>query len=363
MDTAPETLTNPGVIEQRHEASDGACGVGMLALHAATAEEYQFTDTQTTDAGIDDIQLAEIIERTRQSVAKRSNTTDTLRTYLEEIGSVKLLDRDEVTLLAKAIERGNEVRDALDQCGTNRRPTITERRQLNMGREAFDVLWLSNLRLVVMIAKRYPVPKSMTVQDLIQEGTLGLKHAVEKFDWRRGFTFSTYATWWIRQAIGRAIDQQGSTIRLPGDRVATMRRALRENGGDADDLPPDLLYLHKFWAPAGLTTQKEGESNTYELIDILPDTGTPTDEAALAGLERQELCDLIEELKATAKSYEAVQRYKALMLKYGLVDGTEWTNTEIAQVLGVQPEIVRRVLSRSMNDLRKIVKQKGLTRH
>ena len=96
------------------------------------------------------------------------------------------------------------------------------------GRAAKDRFIRANLRLVVSIARRYPLPPGMELLDLIQEGNLGLEHAVDKFDWRKGFKFSTYATFWIRQAIGRALDQKASLVRLPGDRSASLRAALRQ---------------------------------------------------------------------------------------------------------------------------------------
>ena len=100
--------------------------------------------------------------------------------------------------------------------------------------DAKDRFIRSNLRLVVSIARRYPLPQGMDLLDLIKEGNLGLEHAVDKFDWRRGFKFSTYATFWIRQAIGRALDQKASLIRIPGDRSASLRAALRQASGDGE---------------------------------------------------------------------------------------------------------------------------------
>lgn len=102
------------------------------------------------------------------------------------------------------------------------------RKDLRDAKRAKDRFIRANLRLVVSIARRYPLPQGMDLLDLIQEGNLGLEHAVDKFDWRRGFKFSTYATFWIRQAIGRALDQKASLIRIPGDRSANLRAALRQ---------------------------------------------------------------------------------------------------------------------------------------
>ena len=125
---------------------------------------------------------------------------DSLSTYLNEIGQVPLLTASEERELAKVIEAGGMP-----------------------AKQAKDRFVRANLRLVVSMAKRYPLPVGMDLLDLIQEGNLGLEHAVDKFDWRRGFKFSTYATWWIRQAIGRALDTKGSLVKIPGDRAASLR--------------------------------------------------------------------------------------------------------------------------------------------
>ena len=148
--------------------------------------------------------------------------------YLNEIGKVPLLDADEEKELARVPSRTAATRpnasptaSVAPSCGAPSRA----------GARAKDRFIRSNLRLVVSIARRYPLPQGMDLGDLIQEGNLGLEHAVDKFDWRRGFKFSTYATFWIRQAIGRALDQKGSLIRIPGDRAASLRSALRQAGG------------------------------------------------------------------------------------------------------------------------------------
>src|SRR4029078_7715039 len=116
----------------------------------------------------------------------------------------------------------------------------------------------SNLRLVVSVARRYPMPPGMELLDLIQEGNLGLEHAVDKFDWRKGFKFSTYATFWIRQAIGRALDQKASLVRLPGDRSASLRAALRQVSGDGDELDAEDARLHRLAPPTALERSHGG---------------------------------------------------------------------------------------------------------
>ena len=154
---------------------------------------------------------------------------DLVRLYLTDIGQYTLLTKDDEVRLAKAIEAGKEAIETLDAGGKEVTPTRKRelRRTARQGEEAERQFVQSNLRLVVSIAKKYQA-SGLPLLDLIQEGNLGLMHAVEKFDWRKGFKFSTYATWWIRQAITRGIANTGRTIRLPvhaGDTLARLQKA------------------------------------------------------------------------------------------------------------------------------------------
>src|SRR2546423_1395381 len=169
--------------------------------------------------------------RKRTSVPKERverDEEDLVRLYLTDIGQYPLLTKDDEVRLAKAIEAGNEARSLLETAGELQaaRPPA-RRRQAHDGESAQRTFVQSNLRLVVSIAKKYQA-SGLPLLDLIQEGNLGLMHAVEKFDWRKGFKFSTYATWWIRQAITRGIANTGRTIRLPvhaGDTLARLQKA------------------------------------------------------------------------------------------------------------------------------------------
>src|SRR5207342_1694098 len=154
---------------------------------------------------------------------------DSIGLYLNDIGKVPLLTaEDELANGKRSVALKNAVAAAAG---------------------AKDRFIRSNLRLVVSIARRYPLPQGMDLLDLIQEGNLGLEHAVDKFDWRRGFKFSTYATFWIRQAIGRALDQKASLIRIPGDRSASLRAALRQASGDGETLDQTNAELHRLTTP------------------------------------------------------------------------------------------------------------------
>ena len=143
-------------------------------------------------------------------------------------------------------------------------------RAIRKAAAAKDRFIRANLRLVVSVARRYPLPPGMELLDLIQEGNLGLEHAVDKFDWRKGFKFSTYATFWIRQAIGRALDQKASLVRLPGDRSASLRAALRAVSGDGDELDDEHARLHRLTTPTSLD-RTIGDDDSNELVDLLPD--------------------------------------------------------------------------------------------
>ena len=156
--------------------------------------------------------------------------SDSVGQYLNEIGLVPLLTAAEERELSQIIEKGVAARQRLEDGEKG----IELKRADRKAAEAKDRFIRANLRLVVSVARRYPLPAGMELLDLIQEGNLGLEHAVDKFDWRKGFKFSTYATFWIRQAIGRALDQKASLVRLPGDRSASLRAALRQVSGDGD---------------------------------------------------------------------------------------------------------------------------------
>jgi RNA polymerase primary sigma factor len=179
----------------------------------------------------------------------------------------------------------------------------------------------------------------MELLDLIQEGNLGLEHAVDKFDWRKGFKFSTYATFWIRQAIGRALDQKASLVRLPGDRSASLRAALRQVAGDGDELDDEHAWLHRLTTPTSLD-RTIGDDESNELVDILPDSVPTPEDEVLARTEQETVTKLLDVLDPRAK-YAVEQRF-------GLNDGRKRSYREVGEELGVTAEAARRLVKRAV---------------
>jgi RNA polymerase primary sigma factor len=258
--------------------------------------------------------------------------SDSVGQYLNEIGLVPLLTAQEERELSQLIEKGREAQGRLD-AGERSREL---QRAVKTAAAAKDRFIRANLRLVVSVARRYPLPPGMELLDLIQEGNMGLEHAVDKFDWRKGFKFSTYATFWIRQAIGRALDQKASLVRLPGDRSASLRAALRQVSGDGDELDDEHARLHRLTTPTSLD-RTIGDDDSNELIDLLADESTMGPEAAvMAQVEDQMLTDLLSVLDSRAR-YAVEQRF-------GLHDGRKRSYREVGEELGVTAEAARRLV-------------------
>ena len=265
--------------------------------------------------------------------------TDSVGLYLSEIGTVALLDAAEERELAKAIEVGLEAGARIAAGETS--PEL--RRQVAQGAAAKDRFIRANLRLVVSVARRYPMPPGMELLDLIQEGNIGLEHAVDKFDWRKGFKFSTYATFWIRQAIGRALDQKASLVRLPGDRSASLRAALRQAAGDLDELDDEHASLHRLTAVASLD-RPIGEDQSRELIDLLADPRPGPEAQVIEQAESALLTELLDVLDPRARL--------AVEERFGLLDGRKKSYREVGEDLGVTAEAARRLVKRSMSIVR-----------
>ncbi len=265
--------------------------------------------------------------------------SDSVGQYLNEIGLVPLLTADEERELSQTIERGRHAQERID-AGERSREL---RKAVAAAAAAKDRFIRANLRLVVSIARRYPLPPSMELLDLIQEGNLGLEHAVDKFDWRKGFKFSTYATFWIRQAIGRALDQKASLVRLPGDRSASLRAALRQASGDGEELDDENARLYRLTTPTSLD-RPVGDDDGSELVDLLA-ADVPTPEQVLVDREEElTLHDLLGVLDGRAR-YAVEQRF-------GLTDGRKRSYREVGEELGVTAEAARRLVKRAVDAVR-----------
>jgi RNA polymerase primary sigma factor len=270
--------------------------------------------------------------------------SDSVGQYLNEIGAVALLTAEDERMLAQAIERGREAQERLETetelDARNKRKLRVDVREAAAARDRFI---RANLRLVVSIARRYPLPAAMELLDLIQEGNLGLEHAVEKFDWRRGFKFSTYATFWIRQAIGRALDQKASLIRLPSDRSASLRAALRHSGGDNEGLDDEHAWLQRVSTPTSLD-KTIGDDGDSTLVDLIADVEPGPEHHALEADRRDLIVGLLDRLDTRAR--------RAVARRFGLLDGETHSYREVGEELGVTAEAARRLVKRAVDDLR-----------
>ena len=264
---------------------------------------------------------------------------DSIGLYLNEIGKVPLLTADEEKELSRVIEAGREAERRLE-AGEK---SAELRKVVAAAAHAKDRFIRANLRLVVSIARRYPLPSGMDLLDLVQEGNLGLEHAVDKFDWRRGFKFSTYATFWIRQAIGRALDQKASLVRIPGDRAASLRAALRQTGSEGEELDTENAQLHRLTTPVSLD-RPVGDDGDATLGDLIAADVVSPEAAMLAGVDRELLDELLDTLDGRA-------RY-AVEARFGLLDGETKSFREVGEDLGVTAEAARRLVKRAVDDLR-----------
>ena len=265
--------------------------------------------------------------------------SDSVGQYLNEIGMVPLLDAQKERELSKIIEAGAAARAAKEEGETGRELDRAE----SKAAQAKDRFIRSNLRLVVSVARRYPLPPGMELLDLIQEGNLGLEHAVDKFDWRKGFKFSTYATFWIRQAIGRALDQKASLVRLPGDRSASLRAALRAVSGNGDELDEEHARLHRLTTPTSLD-RTIGDDDSNELVDLLPDSKPGPEALVMAQAENDMATGLLDVLDHRARF--------AVEQRFGLTDGRKRSYREVGENLGVTAEAARRLVKRAVNTVR-----------
>ena len=288
---------------------------------------------------------------------------DLVRLYLTDIGQYELLDKEDEVRLAKKIEEGVVAREALDKNnGADLTPAKRRelRRALIKGERATSEFTNSNLRLVVSIAKKYQA-SGLPLLDLIQEGNLGLMHAVEKFDWRKGFKFSTYATWWIRQAITRGIANTGRTIRLPvhaGDTLARLTKAksrleikygrvatLTELAAEVEMEEDKVTEALRFAAEPLSLSEPLREDGDAELGDVVEDRGAQSPfESAATSLLPEEISRLLAPLDDRER--------EILKLRFGLDRGEPRTLEEVGDYFNLTRERIRQIEARAMSKLR-----------
>ncbi|MBT8241868.1 MAG: RNA polymerase sigma factor [Acidimicrobiia bacterium] len=302
-----------------------------------------------------------------QAVAKASASGDPVRMYLKEIGRVPLLAADEEVELAKRIEQGtidSDRQTELVMSGEWDDLDAGERRRIRQavhdGEQARNDLTAANLRLVVSIAKRY-TGRGVAMLDLIQEGNLGLMRAVQKFDYARGFKFSTYATWWIRQSITRAIADQSRTIRVPVHMVESMNRVIRsqrslgqrlerdptmaEIANDVDMTPERVEEILRIARQEAFSLDTPvGDEEDSSMADFIPDKGAaPVDVAA-----RHMLAAAVSEVMKELSEREA----EVVKLRFGIDDGQPRTLEEVGREFGVTRERIRQIENKTLAKLR-----------
>ncbi len=281
-----------------------------------------------------------------------SSLDDPVRMYLREIGRVPLLSAEEEVRLARRMERG--------RCERNKPATMRDYRTIEDGEEAQRRLTEANLRLVVSVAKKY-IGRGMSLLDLIQEGNIGLIRAVEKFDYTKGYKFSTYATWWIRQAITRAIADQARTIRIPVHMVETINRLIRISRRLLQDLgreptseeiavqmeisPEKVREIIKVsQEPVSLETPI-GEEDDSHLGDFIEDhTALAPADAASHQLLKEQVEDVLDSLTERER--------KVLQLRFGLDDGRSRTLEEVGKEFHVTRERIRQIEAKALRKLR-----------
>ncbi len=285
---------------------------------------------------------------------------DTVGLYLKEMARVPLLTIEEEVRLARLVEAGRGAQRLLCEDGNDPMERVHLETIINQGMSAREHLIKANTRLVVSIAKKY-IGRGVPFLDLIQEGNLGLMKAVEKFDYHRGYRFSTYATWWIRQTITRAIADQGRTIRVPvhmSDRIRRLYRTARQleqEHGRAPtpeeiavkmDLEPRKVQwmLKVSWQPLSLE-RPVGKEEDSELGAFIEDEGTP---APSHSAYHNLLADKIEEILTTLSPREA----RILRLRFGLINGRSYTLEEVGQKFGLTRERIRQIEGKALRRLR-----------
>jgi RNA polymerase primary sigma factor len=322
--------------------------VGPAEEELVRVEDEEADEESRRTASLDDNYLANI------------DTDDTIGLYLKEVGRVPLLTAEEEVELAQRIERGRLAREELAKGNVSLRRRSQLQMSIEDGWNAREHLITANSRLVISVAKKY-MGRGVPFLDLIQEGNIGLIRAAKKFDYRRGHKFSTYATWWIRQAVTRAIADQGRTIRVPvhmGDQINKLLRVQHQltqrlgRDPSVDELAEALEVtpqkvenmIQVARRPLSLETPTDDEEDSV-LGDFIQDDEVPApDETATYNLLREHLDVVLNGLPP--------REVRILQLRYGLLDGQAYTLEEVGRKMGVTRERVRQIEAQALSRLR-----------
>jgi RNA polymerase primary sigma factor len=356
-------------VDQLEEVFAALLSAGIPYIEDAP-EEKQLEDEEPSFDGEDGEDGEETEEQAQinDDYLAHIEINDTVGLYLKEAGRVPLLTHEQEVEITQRIERGRDAMSKLAQGNVKSEERDELRWHIQDGWDAREHLISANARLVISVAKKY-MGRGVPFLDLIQEGNIGLMRAAKKFDYTRGYKFSTYATWWIRQAVTRAIADQGRTIRVPvhmGDQVSRMLRIqhqLKQKYGrdptmeevaEALDVPPKKVEEMIQLARHPLSLQMPiGEEDDDVLGDFIEDDASPApDETAANNLLHEQLASILDSLPP--------REARILQLRYGLLDGQYLTLNEVGQKMGVTRERVRQIEAQALRRLRTPNIQKAL---
>jgi len=342
-------------VEQLEEAFAALMSAGVPYVEDVSNEEPPEDELDLTD---DDDEDKENVGAPDDLA--HIDTDDTIGLYLKEVSRVPLLTAEEEVDLAQRIERGRMAREELAKGNVENNRRFELRTLIEDGWNAREHLITANSRLVISVAKKY-MGRGVPFLDLIQEGNIGLIRATKKFDYRRGHKFSTYATWWIRQAVTRAIADQGRTIRVPvhmGDQINKLLRvqhqltqrlgrepAVEELAQTLDVTPKKVENMIQVARrPLSLETPTDDEEDSVLGDFIEDDEAPPPDESATYNLLKEHLEDVLNGLPP--------REVRILQLRYGLLDGQAYTLEEVGRKMGVTRERVRQIEAQALSRLR-----------
>jgi len=344
-------------VQQLEEAFSALLSAGIPFVEDVTTSEPSEDELAAEEA---ETETEEDEELALEDYLANIDTDDTIGLYLKEVSRVPLLTAVEEVELAQRIERGRMAREELAKGKVSIRRRTELRRLIEDGWAAREHLITANSRLVISVAKKY-MGRGVPFLDLIQEGNIGLIRATKKFDYRRGHKFSTYATWWIRQAVTRAIADQGRTIRVPvhmGDQINKLLRVQHqltqrlgrepsvEELANTLEVPPKKVenMIQVARRPLSLETPTDDEEDSVLGDFIEDDEAPPPDDTATYNLLREHLGEVMNGLPP--------REVRILQLRYGLLDGQAYTLEEVGRKMGVTRERVRQIEAQALSRLR-----------